>query len=477
MYKGVLERLSQAEIDSFLCSVAHLEISGLAEEILRTQTELDSPMEDDDVFISDQAVDLSPVNRHPPTPLLSGNLDLATRRMASLNKISEALQRNSESSSSKSSSCGGEQKASRSSTTSSSDSRGSFESFRDKLPSQDKFLNRIKKPKPLTNLPKPGADTSAIYLKPRTPRTPLLISPDCQVLEERFRNLIEGNSADTEKLRNLSVSSADFNFEAGGSLPNTPIRTPRTFNFPPSASAVSAASVASAATSGTLDLSIKKIGSETDSDGDTTDKIPTINVIKPEPEDVEESEGGRPGSPQSPPSCFQFVCTKSSPDYPSDSQASSSPNAVKTEPPTYFFPQFPLPFTYSAAPASPSLSSPASPGPQPYRLKLPSPAQSEPPGPSPATAKNKKEAPKQAFKCEKCGKSYNWNYNLNRHMRFECGIQNRFECSMCQKRFPYKQNVAIHLKRKHKLQMDNADDMIAQGHITLLPLEKNEDKS
>merc|ERR1719192_1095915 len=103
--------------------------------MLRTQYVADNAMEDDDVFTNDQAVDLSPVNRHPPTPLLSGNLDLATRRMASLNKISEALQRNSESSSSKSSSCGGDQKASRSSSsTASSDSRGSFESFRDKLP-------------------------------------------------------------------------------------------------------------------------------------------------------------------------------------------------------------------------------------------------------------------------------------------------------------------------------------------------------
>jgi len=85
--------------------------------------------------------------------------------------------------------------------------------------------------------------------------------------------------------------------------------------------------------------------------------------------------------------------------------------------------------------------------------------------------------PKQSFKCQKCGKCYNWNYNLNRHMRFECGIENRFECSMCHKRFPYKQNVAIHLKRKHKLQLDNADDMIAQGHITLLPGAKNDDNS
>ena len=83
------------------------------------------------------------------------------------------------------------------------------------------------------------------------------------------------------------------------------------------------------------------------------------------------------------------------------------------------------------------------------------------------SAKDSKE--QQQFKCQKCGKCYRWNYNLNRHMRFECGIENRFECSMCQKRFPYKQNVAIHLKRKHKLQLDNADDMIAQGHITLLP--------
>ena len=53
----------------------------------------DDPI-DDDVF-SDQAVDLSPVNRPPPTPLLSGNMDLASRRMASLSKISQALLRNS----------------------------------------------------------------------------------------------------------------------------------------------------------------------------------------------------------------------------------------------------------------------------------------------------------------------------------------------------------------------------------------------
>ena len=63
------------------------------------------------------------------------------------------------------------------------------------------------------------------------------------------------------------------------------------------------------------------------------------------------------------------------------------------------------------------------------------------------------------------GLGYNWNYNLNRHMRFECGIENKFECSICRKKFPYKQNAAIHLKRKHKVMMETADDMLSAGHI------------
>ena len=72
------------------------------------------------------------------------------------------------------------------------------------------------------------------------------------------------------------------------------------------------------------------------------------------------------------------------------------------------------------------------------------------------------------FKCERCGKSYNWNYNLNRHMRFECGIGNRFQCGVCKRRFPHKQNAAIHLKRKHLLQMESAEEMLASGHIIML---------
>ena len=509
MYTGMLDRVSEEDIENLLETTKHLQITGLHNGrtvIIKTEveTEVDAAMDDDEVFTdidhqleNDQAVDLSPVNRHPPTPIFSGNIHLASRRMSTLNKISQALQRSSGSCNSKSSSSND----SRMRSSSSAESRSSYDNYRDNHVSQDRFLNRIKKPKPLTNLPKHDQDAS-IYLKPKTPRTPLLASPDCQLLEEKFRNLIESNTTDPEKLRNLSVSSADFNFEAGGSLPSTPHRGPlKAFNFPPS-------SLGSQTQSGTLDLSIKKIDSDSDSDKEpaalsATVEIPRINVIKPEPEDSTESETysnhygrdtpfNQSSARDSPTYQTTYNISKQSPPYnhaayPSDSQPSPS---VKSEPggSTFFFPQFPLPLSYSSSPhLSSAYLSPSSPGLDPspnYKLLIPH-------GPSfplshsdqtvakSSTTSNRKREPnpnKQTFKCQKCGKCYNWNYNLNRHMRFECGIDNRFACSMCQKRFPYKQNAAIHLKRKHKLPMDNADDMLAQGHITLLPLEKHEEK-
>ena len=116
MYKGVLERLSEQEIARLLDSVRHLEIVGMRggsqeaagikmeamdieeDDVFTDQVDTDTSLVQNRILTSDwstQAVDLSPVNRHPPTPLLSGNLDLASRRMASLSKISQALLRNS----------------------------------------------------------------------------------------------------------------------------------------------------------------------------------------------------------------------------------------------------------------------------------------------------------------------------------------------------------------------------------------------
>ena len=88
---------------------------------------------------------------------------------------------------------------------------------------------RIKKPRPLTGLPGPEVPAT----KPKNPRTPLIASPDCRLLEERFRHFIDSCSAEEqEKLRNISVSSADFNFNECSSLPGTPGYKSKHFHIP-----------------------------------------------------------------------------------------------------------------------------------------------------------------------------------------------------------------------------------------------------
>ena len=111
--------------------------------------------------------------------------------------------------------------------------------------------------------------------------------------------------------------SADFNFETssagggGGSLPNTPLRTPRSFNFPPFC-ATAANTPATSAASGSLDLSIKRVESGDEEEAETA-AIPTINVIKPEPEDSGEDTARSGGCSPPPPLHFVTTVTKSSP--------------------------------------------------------------------------------------------------------------------------------------------------------------------
>ena len=224
IYQGQVEGLDVAAAEDLVRAVGHLQITGLLPG--RATLEPSSASLDDDVFTGpdvyigpnneeDVAVDLSPVTRQPPAPF---NTLFSRNTNHGPGKSSASATRNSS---------GG---------------------------SQEEILQRIKKPKPLT-MPhlgeppvylKPG---SPIYLKPKTPRTPLLASPDCHVLEERFRHLIEGRLVfkhlkpscvnyhqaliiphlaqllrdnDSDKLRNLSVSSADFNYDpnnGGGSMP------------------------------------------------------------------------------------------------------------------------------------------------------------------------------------------------------------------------------------------------------------------
>ena len=62
-------------------------------------------------------------------------------------------------------------------------------------------------------------------------------------------------------------------------------------------------------------------------------------------------------------------------------------------------------------------------------------------------------------------RSYDWNYNLNRHLKYECGKENAFMCSKCGRRFPHKQNCVYHLKRKHKIVCETIDQYVSAGLV------------
>jgi len=80
-------------------------------------------------------------------------------------------------------------------------------------------------------------------------------------------------------------------------------------------------------------------------------------------------------------------------------------------------------------------------------------------------AKDVGGGPKRVFICPHCQRSYDWNYNLNRHLKYECGKENAFMCSKCGRRFPHKQNCVYHLKRKHKIVCETIDQYVANGLV------------
>ena len=84
-------------------------------------------------------------------------------------------------------------------------------------------------------------------------------------------------------------------------------------------------------------------------------------------------------------------------------------------------------------------------------------------------AKGAKKEPaggsKRVYSCPHCQRSYDWNYNLNRHLKYECGKENAFQCSKCGRKFPHKQNCVYHLKRKHKIVCDTIDQYMTAGLV------------
>lgn len=51
-----------------------------------------------------------------------------------------------------------------------------------------------------------------------------------------------------------------------------------------------------------------------------------------------------------------------------------------------------------------------------------------------------------SYTCKRCGNSYARPHSLNRHIRFECGVEPKFECPICHKKSKHKHNLVLHMR-------------------------------
>lgn len=54
------------------------------------------------------------------------------------------------------------------------------------------------------------------------------------------------------------------------------------------------------------------------------------------------------------------------------------------------------------------------------------------------------------YKCQRCGRGYSVAYSLERHLRYECGVNRQFSCHICFKLFTRKDIMRVHIKKKHR---------------------------
>ncbi|KAK1123172.1 hypothetical protein K0M31_008805 [Melipona bicolor] len=54
------------------------------------------------------------------------------------------------------------------------------------------------------------------------------------------------------------------------------------------------------------------------------------------------------------------------------------------------------------------------------------------------------------YSCSRCGNAYTRSHSLNRHIKFECGVEPQFECPICHKKSKHKHNLVLHMKTHKK---------------------------
>jgi DNA-directed RNA polymerase subunit RPC12/RpoP len=56
----------------------------------------------------------------------------------------------------------------------------------------------------------------------------------------------------------------------------------------------------------------------------------------------------------------------------------------------------------------------------------------------------------ETYSCTRCDRKYKNKYALNKHLKFECGVDRQFRCEECGRRFSMKHHLKNHLLLVHK---------------------------
>ncbi|GLV34651.1 longitudinals lacking [Carabus blaptoides fortunei] len=77
--------------------------------------------------------------------------------------------------------------------------------------------------------------------------------------------------------------------------------------------------------------------------------------------------------------------------------------------------------------------------------------------------------PLGSFNCARCGNTYSRQHSLKRHMRFECGVEPRFECPVCHKKSKHKHNLLLHMRiHRPPSKQNNDDDALGSNTVNMM---------
>lgn len=69
------------------------------------------------------------------------------------------------------------------------------------------------------------------------------------------------------------------------------------------------------------------------------------------------------------------------------------------------------------------------------------------------------ERRRPSYSCNRCSRIYSKKHSVLRHLRYECGVEPRFQCTICNQRFKHRSDQQRHQRKIHGVDTLYDDDM------------------